>query len=119
MSKAEFIMPAKVCPEFGLHAVFITPNKEMRLLRNYTRSAIVVHRRELKSALTSLSWEALDEFHQQRVKAQRESSENIRVVLHHVQTWQGVVVGEVEWEDALVGDRCICLRSDGVDTKFF
>jgi len=31
--------------EFGLHAVFITPNKEMRLLRDHTRSAIVVHRR--------------------------------------------------------------------------
>ncbi|MFZ2450730.1 MAG: SbcC/MukB-like Walker B domain-containing protein [Methylovulum miyakonense] len=35
--------------EFGLHAVFITPNKEMRLLRNHTRSAIVVYRRGLES----------------------------------------------------------------------
>ncbi|AMK79144.1 hypothetical protein A1342_07980 [Methylomonas methanica] len=58
--------------EFGLHAVFITPNKEMRLLRNHTRSAIVVHRRGLESTLTSLSWEALDEFHQQRIKVQHE-----------------------------------------------
>ncbi|WP_019867880.1 ATP-binding protein [Methylovulum miyakonense] len=58
--------------EFGLHAVFITPNKEMRLLRNHTRSAIVVHRRGLESTLTSLSWEALDDFHQQRIKAQHE-----------------------------------------------
>lgn len=55
--------------EFGLHAVFITPNKEMRLLRNHTRSAIVVHRRGMKSSLTSLSWEALGEYHQQRMKA--------------------------------------------------
>jgi uncharacterized protein YPO0396 len=58
--------------EFGLHAVFITPNKEMRLLRNHTRSAIVVHRRGLDSTITSLSWEALDEFNQQRIKAQHE-----------------------------------------------
>lgn len=58
--------------EFGLHAVFITPNKEMRLLRNHTRSAIVVHRRGLQASLTSLSWEALDEFHQKRLKASDE-----------------------------------------------
>jgi uncharacterized protein YPO0396 len=58
--------------EFGLHAVFITPNKEMRLLRNHTRSAIVVHRKGLSSTLTSLSWEVLDEFHQQRVKIRHE-----------------------------------------------
>lgn len=28
----------------------------------------------------------------------REFSENIRAVQRHVQTWQGVVIGEVEWE---------------------
>ncbi len=58
--------------EFGLHAVFITPNKEMRLLRHHTRSAIVVHRRGVESSLVSLSWEALDEHHQQRQKAAHE-----------------------------------------------
>lgn len=58
--------------EFGLHAVFITPNKEMRLLRHHTRSAVVVHRRGLASSLVSLSWEALDEHHQQRLKAMHE-----------------------------------------------
>ncbi|WP_346350735.1 ATP-binding protein [Oceanimonas sp. AH20CE76] len=46
--------------EFGLHALFITPNKEMRLLRNHTRSAIVVHRRGLASSLITLSWQELD-----------------------------------------------------------
>lgn len=46
--------------EFGLHALFVTPNKEMRLLRNHTRSAVVVHRRGQQSSLTSISWEALD-----------------------------------------------------------
>lgn len=58
--------------EFGLHAVFITPNKEMRLLRNHTRSAIVVHRRGVESTLTSLSWQELDEFHQLRIKTRHE-----------------------------------------------
>jgi len=47
--------------EFGLHALFVTPNKELRLLREHTRSAIVVHRRGAQATLTSLSWEALDE----------------------------------------------------------
>lgn len=47
--------------EFGLHAVFVTPNKEMRLLRNHTRSAIIVHRRAQASTLVSMSWLALEE----------------------------------------------------------
>ena len=47
--------------EFGLHAVFVTPNKEMRLLRNHTRSAIIVHRRAQASTLVSMSWQALEE----------------------------------------------------------
>lgn len=45
--------------EFGLHPLFVTPNKEMRLLRDHTRSAILVHRKDLQATLTSLSWEAL------------------------------------------------------------
>ena len=47
--------------EFGLHALFVTPNKEMRLLRNHTRSAVVVHRRGKQASLTSISWEELDQ----------------------------------------------------------
>lgn len=43
--------------EFGLHPLFVTPNKEMQLLRAHTRSAILVHRKGLQSTLTSLSWE--------------------------------------------------------------
>ena len=46
---------------FGLHTLFITPNKEMRLLRNHTRSAIVVHRRGLESFLVSMSWHELEQ----------------------------------------------------------
>lgn len=47
--------------EFGLHAVFVTPNKEMRLLRNHTRSAIIVHRRGQTSTLVTMSWQALED----------------------------------------------------------
>ncbi|HET8801881.1 MAG TPA: SbcC/MukB-like Walker B domain-containing protein [Marinobacter sp.] len=46
--------------EFGLHPLFVTPNKEMRLLRAHTRSAILVHRKDLHATLTSLSWEELE-----------------------------------------------------------
>ena len=52
--------------EFGLHAVFITPNKEMRLLRDHTRSAIVVHRRGQDSNMASLSWEELEQHFRRR-----------------------------------------------------
>lgn len=53
--------------EFGLHPLFITPNKEMRLLRNHTRSAILVHRKGMKATLTSMSWEELENIALQKV----------------------------------------------------
>lgn len=46
--------------EFGLHPLFVTPNKELRLLREHTRSAIVVHRKGMQATLTALSWETLE-----------------------------------------------------------
>lgn len=46
--------------EFGLHPLFVTPNKEMRLLRSHTRSAILIHRKGPHATMTSLSWEELD-----------------------------------------------------------
>ncbi|MCW8828418.1 MAG: hypothetical protein OQK94_05120, partial [Gammaproteobacteria bacterium] len=46
--------------EFGLHPLFVTPNKEMRLLRAHTRSAILVHRKGLQATLTDISWEELE-----------------------------------------------------------
>ncbi|THU05135.1 hypothetical protein E9531_00855 [Lampropedia puyangensis] len=46
--------------EFGLHALFVTPNKEMRLLRTHTRSAIIVHRKGSAATLTSIAWEQLE-----------------------------------------------------------
>ena len=59
--------------EFGLHALFVTPNKEVRLLRNHTRSAVVVHRRGTQATLASLRWEEIDAF---RRSAQSTSSGN-------------------------------------------
>jgi len=41
---------------FGLHPLFVTPNKEMSLLRSHTSSAILVHKR----CLTSMTWQELD-----------------------------------------------------------
>lgn len=57
--------------EFGLHPLFVTPNKEMRLLRAHTRSAILVHRKELQATLTSLSWEEL-ETHAEKMTRKRD-----------------------------------------------
>lgn len=52
--------------EFGLHPLFVTPNKEMRLLRAHTRSAILIHRKGAQASMTSLSWEELDRLAQRR-----------------------------------------------------
>lgn len=47
--------------EFGLHALFVTPNKELRLLRQHTRSAVLVQRRGAQALLANLSWREIDE----------------------------------------------------------
>lgn len=52
--------------EFGLHALFVTPNKEMRLLREHTRAAVVVHRRGPHASLACLNWQELQAHAQQR-----------------------------------------------------
>ena len=44
-------------------------SKEMRLLRDHTRSAIVVHRRGQDSNMASLSWEELEQHSQRRENA--------------------------------------------------
>jgi uncharacterized protein YPO0396 len=62
--------------EFGLHALFVTPNKELRLLRNHTRSAVLVHRLGRQATLASLSWQELDAKALQR-QAQRELTSQI------------------------------------------
>ena len=47
--------------EFGLHPLFITPNKEIKLLRSHTRSAVLIHKKGVNSSTTSLSWEELEQ----------------------------------------------------------
>ena len=59
--------------EFGLHALFVTPNKELRLLRNHTRSAVVVHRVGKRATLASLSWTELDAHARSRQSAQAQA----------------------------------------------
>jgi uncharacterized protein YPO0396 len=61
--------------EFGLHPLFVTPNKELRLLREYTRSAIVVHRKGAQATMTTLSWEALETHARNRADRQERGSE--------------------------------------------
>jgi uncharacterized protein YPO0396 len=58
--------------EFGLHPLFVTPNKELRLLRDHTRSAIVVHRRGAQATMTSLSWEELEQHARDRTQRKAE-----------------------------------------------
>jgi len=55
--------------EFGLHPLFVTPNKEMKLLREHTRSAILIHNKNARSSTISLSWEDIErEAHNQKQK---------------------------------------------------
>lgn len=61
--------------EFGLHPLFVTPNKELRLLREYTRSAIVVHRKGAHATMTSLSWESLETHARNRIERRERGSE--------------------------------------------
>ena len=44
---------------FGLHPIFVTPNKEMQLLKTNTRSVILVHRKGAAATLCSFDWETL------------------------------------------------------------
>ncbi|MEL7265719.1 MAG: SbcC/MukB-like Walker B domain-containing protein, partial [Planctomycetota bacterium] len=44
---------------FGLHPIFVTPNKEIGLLKRHTRKVICVQRRGSQSSVASIRWEAL------------------------------------------------------------
>ncbi|MES9906438.1 MAG: SbcC/MukB-like Walker B domain-containing protein, partial [Sedimenticola sp.] len=70
-SKSSQVVAARIIEalrQFGLHPLFITPNKEMRLLRCHTRSAVLVHRRGPFATTTSLSWEELDRHARKRLE---------------------------------------------------
>lgn len=47
--------------EFGLHPLFVTPNKEMRLLRAHTKSAVLVVKKGSKATLSNWSWQQLSD----------------------------------------------------------
>ncbi len=46
---------------FRLHAIFVTPNKEIGLLKQHTRKVICVQRPGKEASLASISWEKLEE----------------------------------------------------------
>ncbi|TWU64544.1 ATP-binding protein [Crateriforma conspicua] len=46
---------------FHLHPIFVTPNKEIGLLKKHTRRVICVQRQGRTSTLASISWEILEE----------------------------------------------------------
>lgn len=46
---------------FGLSPVFVTPNKEINLLKKHTRHLNLVHNSPTGSSIAPLSWEALEE----------------------------------------------------------
>jgi uncharacterized protein YPO0396 len=45
---------------FHLHPIFVTPNKEVGLLKRHTRKAICVQRPAKEASLASISWEQLE-----------------------------------------------------------
>jgi len=55
---------------FGLHPIFVTPNKEIGLLRRHTHRAICVQRRGKEATVAAISWEKLDEIAAQSKSAQ-------------------------------------------------
>lgn len=69
---------AKALDEFGLHPIFVTPNKEVRLLRAHTRSVVHVHRKDARAVLASIRWEELDaRLQQQQTALAAQTAEDI------------------------------------------
>lgn len=51
---------------FGLHPIFVTPNKEIGLLKRHTNRVICVQRPNKEASLASISWEKLEGLARQR-----------------------------------------------------
>ncbi len=51
---------------FSLHPIFVTPNKEIGLLKQHTRRVICVQRPVKEAGLASISWERLEELSRQQ-----------------------------------------------------
>ena len=45
---------------FGLHPIFVTPNKEIGLLKRHTKRVICVQRPQKQASLASITWEKLE-----------------------------------------------------------
>ncbi len=58
---------------FGLHPIFVTPNKEIGLLRRHTRKAVCVQRSGNRASLATISWEELDDIASRSVPGPRVS----------------------------------------------
>ena len=56
--------------EFCLHPLFVTPEKELGLLKQHTRSAILVYKKDDRASLASLSWRELEEHENARLFSQ-------------------------------------------------
>jgi uncharacterized protein YPO0396 len=46
---------------FGLHPIFVTPNKEIGLLRRHTHRVVCVQRSGKQASIATISWDKLDE----------------------------------------------------------
>ncbi|MCA9225651.1 MAG: hypothetical protein KDA47_08560, partial [Planctomycetales bacterium] len=53
---------------FGLHPIFVTPNKEIGLLKRHTRKVVCVHRVGGRSSVASIRWEELDRMASERTE---------------------------------------------------
>jgi uncharacterized protein YPO0396 len=51
---------------FRLHPIFVTPNKEIGLLKEHTRKVICVQRQGKEASLASISWHKLEEMARQQ-----------------------------------------------------
>ena len=60
-SEARARLIADALKVFGLYLVFVTPNKEISLLKKHTRRAICVQKGAKGSSLATISWEKLAE----------------------------------------------------------
>lgn len=55
---------------FGLYPIFVTPNKEISLLKKHTRRAICVQRLDSGSCLATITWEKLAELQPDIVRSE-------------------------------------------------
>lgn len=77
----------KALRAFGLHPLFVTPNKEIALLKAHTRSAVLVHNKNQRATLASLTWEEIGDHSRRRMAPEFKD--------HCTEEMRGVEKGEV------------------------